>query len=240
MASNKKDSSGIDKKNWYNDRYESVSVQRNFAAVISLLALILSVISAFSISQIAPLKSVEPFVIEVDQKTGITQVVDPIKVKELTANESVNQYFIVQYARARESFLGSPDRNYFNYNLVRVLSTPQIFYAYQQEIALSNPNSPGMRLGSGGSREIHIESVKSLDKADKRGKAQEGDDSIRYLVKCRITEKTKGSPNDKTMQKLIFIEFKYADLDLTTEDRFSNPLGFQVTAYRVDDDSVTQ
>ncbi len=234
MAGNKKDIPVVEKKSWYNDRYEFVSVQRNFLALIALFALVLSLVATFSVSQLAPLKTVEPFVIQVDQKTGVTQVVDPVKSREITGNEAVNQYFVVQYCRARESFLGAPDRNYYNYALVHILSEQPVFVQYQQEIALSNPDSPGMRLGSTGSREIHIASIKLLDKR-KEGKTST--DILRYLVKAQVVERTRNSQT-KVSQKLILIEFKYVELELSLEDRYLNPMGFQVTSYRVDDDSV--
>lgn len=233
MFNNKKDIAVGDKRNWYSDRYEFVSVQRNFFAIVTLLSLVLSLVSTFALYQIAPLKTVEPFVIQVDQKTGMTQVVDPVKAQELTGNEAVNQYFIVQYCRARETFLGTPERNYFNYNLVRVLSTPIVFRTFQSEIILSNPDSPGARLGAVGTRSIHIASIKFLD----RRKTQEGYDTSRYLVRAQITE-AKSIEQTVTLQKLILIEFRYADLSLTTEDRYLNPLGFQVLSYRVDDDNL--
>lgn len=235
MASDKKDNIKAEKNNWYNDRYEFVCVQRNIFALVSVLSLLASIVATFVVFQLAPLKSVEPFVIQVDQKSGMTQVVDPLKARDITGNESVNQYFIVQYCRARESFMGTPDRNYYNYNLVRVLSDMDIFRAYQREIALSNPDSPGARLGAFGSREIHVASIKFLDKRSVSG----GTEARRYLVKAQITEKSKTTPT-KTMQKLILVEFKYAELELTTEDRYLNPLGFQVVNYRVDDDNLTQ
>jgi len=234
VASNKKDTPDTDKRNWYSDRYEFVSVQRNFLAVITLLALVLAVTATFSISQLAPLKSVEPFVIQVDQKSGMTQVVEQVKARDIAASESVNQYFIVQYCRARESYMNS-DRNYYNYNLVRVLSERPIFSQYQREVSLSDPESPGMRLGQTGVREIHIESIKYLDKH----KATTGEDILRYLVKAKITEKN-GGLVAKEMQKIILIEFKYVELELTTEDRYLNPIGFQVVSYSVGEDNYTQ
>ncbi len=235
MADNKKEDIKIDKKNWYNDRYQFVLVQRNILALITLLALLCSIAATFSISQLVPLKSVEPFVIQVDQKSGITQVVDPLKAKELTANESVNQYFMVQYIRARESYLGSPERNYYNYNLVRVLSDPSVFTKYQHEIILSNPDSPGSRLGSGGARDVHVSSMKFLDKRELPG----GEESRRYLVRSLVVEKA-GGVLPKNMQKLILIEFKYTELELSIEDRYLNPIGFRVLSYRIDDDNITQ
>src|SRR5579864_3828195 len=71
-------------KNWYKDRYQYVLVQRKILTVITVLSLICTLAVVILISQLTPLKSVEPFVIEVDQKSGITQTVDPLTAKELT------------------------------------------------------------------------------------------------------------------------------------------------------------
>jgi type IV secretion system protein VirB8 len=225
----------VETRNWYNDRYQFVLVQRNILAILTAISLLCSVAASFSISQLAPLKSVEPFVIQVDQKTGVTQVVNPLKVRELTGQESINNYFLVQYIRARESFLGTPDRNYFNYNLVRVLSGNDVFDQYQKDIILSNPDSPGARLGARGARDVQIGSIKLLDKRDLPG----GEESRRYLVKVRITEKASNA-GGKILQQLILIEFKYTELDLTVEDRYLNPIGFRVLGYRVDNDNLSQ
>ena len=224
-----------EKKNWYNDRYQFVVVQRNTLAVITILALVCSIAATYSISQLAPLKSVEPFVIQVDQKSGITQAVNPLQARDLTANEAVNQYFIVQYCRARETFLGTQDKNYYNYNLVRILSDPSIFSKYQREIVLSNPESPGARLGANGERSIHIASIKSLDSKT----LQDGTETRRYLIIAQISEKGGNGPA-KVLQKIITLEFKYAELVLNTEDRYLNPLGFRVLDYRVDENNLTQ
>jgi len=235
VAANKKDETKVEKKNWYNDRYQFVVVQRNILSLITLLSLVCSIAATFSISQLVPLKSVEPFVIQVDQKSGIAQVVDPLRAKELTANESINQYFMVEYIRARESYLGSQDRNYYNYNLVRVLSDPNVFAKYQHEIILSNPDSPGSRLGSAGSRDVKVSSIKFLDKKP----LPAGEEARRYLVRALVIEKS-GGALPKNMQKLILIEFKYTELELSIEDRYLNPIGFRVLSYKIDDDNIVQ
>src|SRR5579872_6757164 len=97
-------------KNWYKDRYQYVLVQRKLLTVITMLSLICTLALVLVMSQLTPLKTVEPFVIEVDQKSGITQTVDPQTVSELTANEAVNNFFVVQYIRSRESYSVTEDR----------------------------------------------------------------------------------------------------------------------------------
>src|SRR5687768_13777752 len=111
MAKKEKEPSGS--KNWYRDRYQYVLVQRKILVFITALSLLASLVTVVVIAQLTPLKTVEPFVIQVDQKTGITQTVNQATVKEITANESVNNFFIVQYIRARENYLAADlARNY--------------------------------------------------------------------------------------------------------------------------------
>lgn len=224
-----------EKRNWYNDRYQFVVIQRNILIVLTGLSLLCCAAVTFSISQLAPLKSVEPFVIQVDQKTGVTQVVNPLKVKEITGQESINNYFMVQYIRARESFLGAPDRNFYNYNLVRVLSANDVFSQYQDGIVLTNPESPGARLGVKGSREVQIGTIKFLDRKSLPG----DEESRRYLVNVRVVERGSSS-GGKVLQQIILIEFKYTELELTVEDRYLNPIGFRVLGYKVDNDNLVQ
>ena len=232
MADNKKDLQKIEKRSWYNDRYEFVVIQRNIFALVTLCALLLSIAATFSISQLTPLKSVEPFVIQIDQKSGLTQVVDPVRAHDLTAQDSVNNYFMVKYVRARESWL-SQDRNYDNYNLVRIFSGGSVLRAYQYEIALSNPESPSVLLGANGSREVRIASIKYMDSS----RDNVGDIVMKYMIRVQIAERQGGGQVSKTIQKTIFLDFKYVALELTTEDRYLNPLGFYVIAYRADEDN---
>jgi len=234
VTQEKKDIQSLAKKNWYNDRYEFVVIQRNIFAIITLISLVLSIVVTFSISQLTPLKSVEPFVIQIDQKTGVTQVVNPIKSKELLAQDAVNNFFIVEYIRARESHL-SQDVNYYNYNLVRVLSDPAIFRAYTFEIALSNPESPAARMVNGGTRDVHISSIKYVSE----DKDSAGNQTLRYDIRVQITERGTQA-GTRVLQKLISLKFKYVALELTTEDRYLNPLGFRVIDYKAYDENVPQ
>ncbi len=86
-------------RNWYKDRYQAVLLQRRLLMGISIISMLATLGSVFIIAKLTPLKSVEPFVIQVDSKSGITQTVEPLTAKEITALESVNNYFIVQYLR---------------------------------------------------------------------------------------------------------------------------------------------
>ncbi len=207
--------------NWYKDRYQYVLVQRKLLATITLVSLVVTLVTVIVIAQLTPLKSVEPFVIQVDQKSGITQTVDPLTVQELTANEAVNNFFLVQYIRSRETYSITDLAR--NYNIVRVMSARDTVYpAFVAAADPNNANSNAARLGSNGLRTIKFKSITYLN---------------RNLAQARVLIEEKGEgAGYRQYHRIVLIAFEYIKLNLTNEERYINPLGFRVTDYRIDED----
>jgi len=213
-------------KNWYKDRYQYVLLQRKLLTMITVASLICTLATVLAISHLTPLKTIEPFVIQVDQKSGITQTVDPLTVRELTANEAVNNYFIVQYMRAREKYNINDLAQ--NYNLVRIMSeSKRVYPQFVSEADPNNPRSNAARLGSFGERTIKIKSITYLGP---------------QLVQVRFytEEKGGGAGTGGIQHKIALLSFEYVKMSLTTEERYLDPLGFRVTDYRVEEDIVTK
>jgi type IV secretion system protein VirB8 len=210
-----------DFRNWYKDRYQAILFQRRLLMVITIMAMSSTLVAMLVIAKITPLKGVEPFLIQVDSKSGITQLVDPLTVKEITALESVNNYFIVQYIRARESYnIRDISRNY---SVVRVMSEDKVVYPqFKREANPSNPQSVAARMGANGSRVVKFKSITYL----KPNMAQ-----ARLLI-----EETAANGGTLQYHKIATIVFEYAKIELTSEERYINPLGFRVMDYRVDED----
>lgn len=211
----------IDHSNWYKDRYQYVIVQRKILTLITLLSLLCTFVTVLVIASLTPLKTVEPFVIQVDQKSGIVQTVDPLTVKELTANEAVNNFYIVQYIRARENYnIHDIARNY---NIVRIMSEPgQVYGQFVSQADPNNPRSNAARLGSGGTRTVKFKSITYINP---------------QLAQARLLIEERGNETSYQQQhKIVLIAFQYIKLNLTNEERYINPLGFRVTDYRVDED----
>ena len=152
----------LETKNWYKDRYQYLLVQRKLLTLITLLSLLCTLGTVIAIALLAPLKTVDPFVIQVDQRSGITQTVDPLSVKELTANEAVNDFFIVQYIRSRETYSVTDLAR--NYNIVRVMSDPlKVYLDFVRQADPNNPRSNAARLGSSGQRTVKFKSITYLN-----------------------------------------------------------------------------
>lgn len=210
----------IDNKNWYKDRYQHVLVQRKILVLVTLFSLACTLATVVTIARLTPQKTVEPFVIQVDQKSGVTQTVDPMNVRELTSNEVVNNYHIVNYIRARENYnIHDLARSY---NMVRVMSDGQKVYPqFLRQADPNNPESNTARLGSGGERVIKFQSITYLNPK---------------LVQARVVAQERVGTNVRQKSLIILLAFEYVKMSLTAEERYINPLGFRVTEYRVDED----
>ncbi|MDB2414543.1 type IV secretion system protein [Rickettsiales bacterium] len=213
-------------KNWYADRYQSAVIQRNFLMLFVFIAVIGIIISVFTVVHVSSSKTIEPFVIEVEEKTGITNVIRPLLKEQFAYDEALRRYFIMKYLNARETY----DYYSFNYNyftVVRLLSTSSVYNSFRSQVYVDNPNSP-VRLGKGGSRDIKIKSMTYL-------KTAAGERGFTIQIRVRIDENS-NKEGKRTLHKIITMTFDYFDLKLTTEERNVNPLGFQVMDYRVSDE----
>lgn len=209
-------------KHWYKDRYQSILVWRRILMIITLASLACTLLAVLVILSLIPQKTIEPYVIQVDQRTGITQYVDPVTATELTGNEAVKNYFVVQYLRAREGY--SSTDVYKQYDLVRLMSEPT--RVYDGFLAVADPNNPQSnvaRLGSQGTRQVIVKSITYLEP----NVAQ---------VRVVIEEKGDGVGVSARYHRIITMRFKFASIPLSREERYVNPLGFLVLDYRVDED----
>lgn len=214
-----KDDLVTDVRNWYSDRYESLIVQRNllFIFILFMLAFILSGI--FIVGQIAASKTVEPFIVEIEDKTGITNVVNPLSRKDLTTDEALNRYFIMNYLRSRETY-NVVDYDHSYRSVVRLLSSSNVYSEFRIFLS-SNTKSPIISYGTSNSTSLKLRSIQFLD----QGKTAQ----VRFTI-------TENSGNKLTFNKIATLSFEYKQMELTNEERQINPLGFQVTNYRVDDE----
>lgn len=224
MARHKEKETGST-KSWYSDKYQSVLVQRNIFAVITLVSLLTSLVAVFAVQRLAPLKSVEPFIIQIDEKSGITEVVDPVTRNELSSKEALDNYFVWQYVRARETYDVTDNRT--NREVVRVMSERDVYDVYHEQTSPQTPGSPYNRLGEIGQRVCSDPVITYLEENGKQV-AQ-----VRFVVTERIRVEAPFEYN-----KIATLTYDYVSLDLQRRERLINPLGFHVLSYRLDDATV--
>ncbi len=222
----KKAGADASSKNWYADRYQFMKVQRNMLALVTVCALAITLLAVFNVSQLAPLKSVQPFVVQTDKVTGITKVVKPLEKHELTARQALSESFLVQFVQAYESY------DYYlyqtNYELVQLMSSEAVFEDYFNNISPEkNPGSPLNRFGRQSRKFVTIKSV-SVFLSEDPLKPHTAQVRIRTHVEGRARH---GNPDEHLV---VWVAFVYDAVPSNDQDRYKNPLGFQVVSYRLD------
>ncbi|OEY86823.1 type IV secretion system protein VirB8 [Wolbachia pipientis] len=204
---------------WSTSRYSTVVAQRNVLLVLALLLLISITISVLVVFKISTSRTVEPFVIEIEKKSGMVHVVDPATVLQYSANDTLNRYFITDYIKTRECF--DPYNYIFNYyKKIRLLSSINVaneFYSYTRSQDLDRLVSQ------------HLEYIKTEFKVNSIQKIN--NDTVQVLFAIKY-ERKDGSHIKKS--KIVTMSYRFAQLELNDQDRYINPLGFQVTSYRLD------
>jgi len=206
-------------RNWYQERYDNIIVQRNLLFLLLLVLVCLSVVSVASVAYVVNTKEFDPFVIQIDDTTGAAQIVNPTSSNVISGNEALAQYFIKRYITARETY-NPVDFDKGAKKIVRLLSTSRIYWAYRGY--LRNPDvNPQIRYGQKNTTYLTVKSWSKLS-------------DTKYIMRFSINE-TGGAR--RVFHKIAVVEFQYIPIEITESDKDINPIGFQITEYRVDNDS---
>ena len=212
----KKDSSV---KNWYQERYDNIVVQRNLLFLLLLFLVIFSIVSVGVIAYIINAKKFDPFVIQIDDTTGMAQVVNPASSNLINGNDALAQYFIKKYVIARETY-NPVDFDTEAKQIIRLLSTPRVYTSYRGYIRNETIN-PQIKYGQKNTTYLILKSWSKLS-------------DNKYIMRFSINE-TDGAR--KVYNKIAVVSFEYVAMELSEKDKEINPVGFQVIDYRVDDDN---
>ena len=214
------------KINWYEDKYQSVLVWRNWLFVIILFSLAGIMCVCGILYYMLPLKSVAPFVIQVDEKSGLTEIVDNHTAKEYTANEMLTKYFVMQYVSARENY--DIDTFKANGEIIRSMSSDDVYRVYQGLVSQQNPESPLNKFSFNTTRATDLISFSIISKTES------GESIIQARMRVKETSATEGS---KEYYSIITISCYFENnLQLNEKERLINPLGFIVTSYKADEE----
>jgi type IV secretion system protein VirB8 len=209
---------------WADDRVASDRRARRIAWTIAGIATAIAFLLALTVAVLLPLKTVEPYVVTVDRQTGAVEVATKLSGGRLTQNEAVIEAELANYVRARETFDATDLA--LNYRRVQMLSAPDVRAAYVAAMAATNPASPLRTLTRGDMVAIKIKSVSLL-----------GPNTA--LVRFDAARSAANGGVVSNQAYAAAVSFGFSGRPLRLEDRFDNPLGFQVTRYRRDAEGLT-
>lgn len=167
----------------------------------------------------APLRTVEPYVIRVDRSLGAVDVVNVLgDTSQVTSDEAVGKYFLSQYVRSRESWIGPAADELFR--AAAVLSVPQEQQRLAIERRAETPTAPVNIYTNGETVGVRIRNVSFINPRVAQ---------VRFIKLIQ-----RGTAPEEASDWIATINFRYSDKPATEADRLYNPLGFQVVTYRAD------
>ncbi|MBW8775925.1 MAG: conjugative transfer protein [Stenotrophomonas sp.] len=180
-----------------------------------------------------PLKEKVPFLVMADAYTGtatVARLSGTFQGETITTNEAINRSNVAQYVLARESY-DSAVMGLRDWELVFVMSTDPVAQSMRVRYAGNNPQNPFVMYGRERAIRVKILSITPLG-AEPNGSFRGA--SVR--IQRSLLDKRTGVATYLDNQ-LVTMRFGYnQNLALSEQDRILNPLAFQVTEYRVDND----
>jgi type IV secretion system protein VirB8 len=204
-------------RGWAQDLNDELRRSRRTAWIVAITACACTVLAILAVFALLPLKTVTPYTLLVDRQTGYVQALDPIDAARITPDAALTQSFLVQYVIARESFNRATVQA--DYRKVTLWSADGAERDYVRTMQVANPASPLASLPPGTSVEARIRSVSSLGKQTS-------------LVRFDTQQRDRGGALQPAQAFAAVVSWRYSNTPMSVEDRFINPLGFEVVRYR--------
>jgi type IV secretion system protein VirB8 len=180
-----------------------------------------AVASAVALVVLMPLKEVEPFVVRVDNSTGIVDVV-PVYSGNAPVDESITRYFLSHYLTVCERFnFATAESDYEECGAFHSAQRNQAWYA---EWTATNPASPLNVHKDGSSVRVQVVSVSFFTRASGLGDLAQ----VRYLKATRQA----GGADESFSHWVATVQYAYVAPAKDPKTRRWNPLGFKVVDFK--------
>ncbi|MDP8042532.1 type IV secretion system protein [Pasteurella atlantica] len=204
-------------RNYENDKELLFKKSEKRAWITASIFGFFCILSWVGLFLILPLKEVTPYVIRVDSATGIPDIITAIDEETLTADESLDRYFVNHYIQNRESYTYQTIQK--TYEQTQLFSSPLVSKAYIE--SYNKADSLDNLLGKGTATvqviSITLENIKNEKIATARIKVNYFDKKLQsYTKHYSIRLSYEYNPQTK-------LELSY---------RIDNPVGFFVTSYQ--------
>lgn len=222
-------------RSWDEDRTDRIqrSEKRAWRLVAAVSAI--AVLEAVGLASLAPLKSVEPFVIRVDNNTGVVDVVSTFTktdgVVNEEAQEALDKYWLGQYIRHREGYQW--ETRQYDRKLVGLMSAPTVQQSYAAYTdPQQNPQAPVTVYGRNTEVDTNVKAISIIN-------TEKVDGETRTTALVRYTKQVqRAGERSPITHWAATVTFVYLNSPMSVEERQLNPLGFQVISYRNDQESI--
>jgi type IV secretion system protein VirB8 len=212
-----------DAASWNRDRVEAMQSSRRVGWWVAGVAAAIALLEAIALVLLTPLKTVEPYTLMVDKTTGYVQALKPLDRADIAPDAALTQSYLVQYVIAREGFdIATVNANY---RKVALFSVDKARSSYLQMMQAGNPASPLVLFPRSTVVDVRVKSVSPIG-------------SNAALVRFDTIRSDQGAQPQPPASWVAVVRYRYSREPMKLEDRFVNPLGFQVASYRKDPEAL--
>lgn len=212
-------------RDWEQDRQYRLERSERRAWRVAGAASVIAVMCAVALAALTPLKTLVPYVISVDRASGNTEVMRLADAREVAQQPLNDKHWAARYVVARESYIWKLLQ--LDYDTVLALSTDEVGREYGK--LYDGPHARDKKYGP--NTDMRIEVLSVTLPPDEAGKAV-----VRFEKRVRRLEAENAEPPQTYVATLAY-EYK-GSLFGKEKQLLMNPLGFRVTAYRVDSETV--
>jgi len=188
-----------------------------------------AIVSGVALMLLMPLKRVDPFVIRVDNSTGVVDVV-PVFAGQSNLSETVTRYFLNHYVTVCERFdFATAESDYEECGAFHTAARNQQWYAHWTR---SNPASPLNVYKDGTSLRAQVSAISFFERAN----------GVSDLAQVRYTKAKRagGGSDDQVTHWIATVQYSYGEPSADPKVRRWNPLGFKIIDFRTEPEVLTE
>jgi type IV secretion system protein VirB8 len=214
---------------WDADRLARITREARRAWLTAGAGWVCAVAGAAALVLVMPLKRVDPFVVRVDNSTGIVDVV-PVYDGKAPVAQTVTRYFLTHYVTVCERFnFATAESDYEECGAFHGAQRNQAWYALWNP---ANPASPLNVHKDGSTVRVQVESVSFFE----RGSGVTDLAQVRYLK----AERQAGSAEQRFTHWIANIQYAYTAPSKDPRVRRWNPLGFRIVDLTAEPEVLAQ
>ena len=210
-------------KSFSDEVFFSLRRQRNVLSFVAVVSLLLALTALVALVLILPLKEIRPYVVMVDRSTGESEQIVTTRPGDLSEQDAVREAEIVRYVSDRETY--DVNDNAERIPRVAASSVGQADASLRALWNASADNYPPDRYGVETLITVRVSSISLLN------------DETAQVRFTRRLERPGEQAIERNFVATVGFEFE-PRVERTLEQVWQNPLGFRVTRYRVDAETL--
>ncbi|HUN25449.1 MAG TPA: type IV secretion system protein [Steroidobacteraceae bacterium] len=208
-------------RGWDNDRLARLQRTERRAWWTAAAGWLCAMSCAGAVAALMPLKQIAPFMVRVDNSTGIVDVV-PLAAGRMDPGELVTRYLLSHYVTTCERFiLATAESDYEECGAFHSALRNQLWYAQWNR---ANPSSPLNLYKDGTTVRATVVSVSFFRRASGLGDLAQ----VRYVKRLRRAD----GPAEEVTHWIATVQYAYGEPSQDLRTRSLNPLGFRVLDFR--------